>query len=279
MKNIQELKVMNLNELKSEFNISEEVYKLLKNIEVKFKKPIIFKTVTGVPVDATTKIAREKMDRHIIKINTNALDYIEYLLAHECGHIIRTMEAHSKDRVNLALNPIQYSMFCEKVERRIRGVVGATVSMKHAQFLTENVVLMMFNSPVDSRIERWIHEEFPGLRDSQKKYLDHYVSKILSSVGKNIERHSSSYIYEPVTAANYAYLKSLSHIIGEDKIKPFLKNKPLLKLGEELYKYIEVVDEGYVQDMTTVKKWGKILKIDELMAWRNFEDIPMSYAE
>ena len=48
---------------------------------------------------ATSKIARARMPQHIIKYQPQMVQRINHLTAHECGHILRTMEADPSIRV------------------------------------------------------------------------------------------------------------------------------------------------------------------------------------
>ena len=105
---------MNINELSLNYSILPELHSLIDLVHEVSGKDIDLQIIETLQTDGTTKVARERMPKHIIKIKGNQIARINHLVAHECCHILRIMEANPSDRVVPSSNNV--TMNLAKVE-------------------------------------------------------------------------------------------------------------------------------------------------------------------
>jgi hypothetical protein len=71
------------------------------------------------------------------------------------------------------------------------------------------LITQVTSLPVCVRIERWIHREYPSLRDEQRLYLDEDVQRTLQGLSKKVERMTPKTIFRVSNSITYAYLRGL----------------------------------------------------------------------
>src|SRR6059036_2083176 len=83
----------------AEFNLLPPVLEIMERVKEVSGKEIIFRPAPNQLVPATSKIARAIMSNHIIKYQPQMVERINHLTAHECGHILRTIQADPSTRI------------------------------------------------------------------------------------------------------------------------------------------------------------------------------------
>src|SRR5206468_1149575 len=83
------------------------------------------------------------------------------------------------------------------------------------------IITQLTSLPACVRIERWIHREYPSLRNEQRLYLDEDVRRTLQGLTKKVERMTPRTIFRVSNSITYAYLRGLEPVIGKDLRKHF----------------------------------------------------------
>lgn len=139
------------------------------------------------------------------------------------------------------------------------------------------LITQVTSLPACVRIERWIHREYPSLRDEQRLYLDEDETRTLQGLTKKVERMTPKTIFRISNSITYAYLRGLDPVIGKDLRKHFSGRPSITSTGIQLYDAFGEEDTGYSGDIRVTNEWAKILKISDWFAWIGFEDMPESY--
>jgi len=263
---------MNHLELSSRFCILPVLSEIIENVREVSRKDIDFRAVTRLPTYASTKIARDRMERHVIYFRENIADRLTYIIAHECGHIIRMMEAPIEKRVVPGTSIRQRGETIKALDISVEDHPIQLINM-----WIDGLVLQLTNLPVDIRIERWLNREYPGLSDEQQKGLSIDAGKTLAGLSDEVRRITPPKIFQLSNSMTFAYLRGIGEITGERYDREFYGYRSILSAGKTLYKIADSERDDFEGDVTIINSWAKILGLDTAFSWIDFEDMPESY--
>jgi len=269
---------MNINQLSQEYEIEQAVKEVVKKTHDITGKEIEFELLINLDTDGSTKIARERMDKHIIMVKENNTARVNHVIAHECGHIMRMLEARPSDRKIPSINTETLAGAYRDLEHELADIPAVARKDIFERWVA-GVINQLTNLPVDVRIENWLYYGYPGFRDTQRKSLAVDANNCLASLSDRVKKHTIKPIFHKSNAMVYAYLKGISHIMGYDYPSYYEGHPSITKLGEELYNTLDSESEGYAKDVAIINKWAELLDICKWFTWIGFEDVPESYYE
>ena len=88
------------------------------------------------------------------------------------------------------------------------------------------LITQVTSLPACVRIERWLHQEYPPLRNEQRLYLDEDVQRTLQGLSKKLERVTPKTLFRISNSITYAYLRGLEPVTGKDFRKHFSGRRP-----------------------------------------------------
>lgn len=262
----------------TDFNLLPSVRDIIERVKEVSGKDVLFRPAPDQLVPATSKIARAGMPSHIIKYQPKMTHRINHLTAHECGHILRTMEADPAIRV-VPVSDSQTRAVAVKALGNELSHLAEAMRKKMLDIWVGGLITQVTSLPACVRIERWLHEKYPALRDEQRSYLDEDVRRTLQGVSKKVERITPKTIFRISNAITYAYLRGLEPVTGKDLRKHFSGRSAIVTTGIQLYDLLGEEDTGYAGDLSVTNEWARILKISDWFAWIGFEDVPASYVQ
>jgi hypothetical protein len=269
---------MNIKELGHEYELAPAVMEAVSLTKDLTGKEIDFQLSVKLNTDGITKIARERMPQHIIKIRENSPARINHVIVHECGHILRLMKADPVDRVVPSSNARTTGIALDAMKNELLAI-PENVRREAFELWSSGIINQLVNLPVDVRIERWIHLAYPPFRDIQNKSIAFDVKNCVENLSATVRQNTIESIFNKSNAMVYAYLRSISEITGENYSSAFQSYPDIKKTGRKLFAYLESEDGGFQQDIDTINAWAEILKINDWFTWIGFEDVPESYFE
>jgi len=265
---------VNLAELSSSYSLQPVVTEIVRKVKEVSGKDIDFRISDTISVYAVTKIARKRMSQHVVYFRKDVVDRLSYIIAHECGHILRIMEAPEEERVVPAID--------KTTKLKVLGDIkinsfSKPLLAKMIDIWVDGIIMQVTNLPVDVRIEKWIQKSFPSLEKEQISALEKDAEKTLAGLTKKVEMVTPAKIFTISNSMVYAYLRGISTITGKRYDKAFYGRNFILNLGKRLYKLLKEEDHGYSSDIETINLWAKTLGIDDWFHWISFESMPESY--
>lgn len=267
---------MNIDELSQKYNILPVIHEIIELVRNVSKKDVEFQLFINMKTDGITKIARNRMVKHVIKIKENNVARVNHTIAHECCHILRMMEANPSDRIIPFTNNVTNSAAYDTLSSEL-NMLPVNMRQKVFDFWSWGLIMQLTNLPVDSKIEMWLYKNYPALRNYQIKSLETDANLCLVGLSKEVEKNTIGKIFFMSNAMVYAYLKMISLITGVDYSHNFINHINIVNAGNNLYKYLEGEDKGLIQDIEIIKAWGNYLNINDWYTWIGFEDVPDSY--
>ena len=269
---------MKIEELSKEYGIAPAVYDIVTQVSESTGKEVDFELAINLNTDGSTRIARERMPKHIIQIKENSAARVNHIIAHECGHILRTMAAEPAEKVIPASNSKTQTRAFDDLKNEL-GTVPAQARNDLFNLWVSGMINQLVNLPMDVRIESWLYEDYPEFKDTQKKSIEVDVKNSLAGLSDQLKDITIESVFKRSNAMVYAYLKGISGITGKDYVADYESYKDIIKLGEALYDCFEPEDKGFKQDIATINRWAEILDIKGWFTWIGFEDVPESYYE
>ncbi len=230
-----------------------ETNEILKKVQDLTNKDFDYVFNPKLNVLGKVKIARQKMDHHIIYYRENNSRQLNHIIAHECGHIIRIFESDPSYRVIPYTNSTNYELALKDMKADIEKISKLLPKSKVdglIQMLFNGLISQVTNLPVDLKIEEWIYKDYPGLREFQFITLEKQMDDAIAGIDKKIESIIPSKIYNSSHIMNYAYFTILTQITGYKYIKNFkghsfeLKANKLIEIFERYDTKINLYGEG-----------------------------------
>ena len=269
---------MNIDQLSNEYDILPTVRDIVSLIGESTGKEVDFELLINLDTDGIAKIARERMPRHIIRIKENSTARVNHIIAHECCHILRVMQARPSQRIVPSTNTWTTDKAFDALKSEL-SAVPARARDEIFKLWVNGIVNQLVNLPVDVRIERRLYKNYPEFRDIQKKSVEIDVENCLLGLSDQVRNNTIESIFKNSNAMVYAYLKGVYGITGKDYRAEFEPYKDIARLGDLLFACLEHEDKGFTQDVETINKWAELLDIEDWFTWIGFEEVPDSYYE
>jgi hypothetical protein len=270
---------MTLQELQGSTGIEGDVIAILEQTEALTGKPIEFVQDDSLWILASVRVARAFMPVHVIRFRKADPMVLAHLIAHECGHVQRIFAAPPDKR----LAPVTKAKHSDRAIRLLTAdpcVTFDTMDEQHARELLalchQGMVKQVVNLNVDYRIESWLYREYPGLRPNQEKSIGLQVQISVAGLTPEAKRVTPHLVYEGSNAMNYAFLRSVGTMLGQNLVRDYTDSS-ILTLGNRLAAVLEEPDTGFDGDVRESNQWAALLGIGDWFDWQPFEDVPESY--
>ncbi len=135
--------------------------------------------------------------------------------------------------------------------------VGVLFRMWH-----DGAIRQLGNFPVDMRIERWLSDEYPGLRAMQRDALSEQVREGKRTMGSSLREFTPPKVYRASNFMNAAYARYVDRLLRTGSFSAYGRTD-FYRLGRQWADEIwETPDHGYPGDMETIEKWSHALGLD-----------------
>jgi hypothetical protein len=262
-----------------ELELIPETKEILKNVEGLTKKRFKFIPNSRITSHAKLKIARGDMENHVVYYKEGADQRINHIIAHECGHIIRIYEATSSERLTPYFSSKNYEHALEESSEDIGNISKIIYESKLNQLiemLFKGLVMQLTNQPIDLKIEEWIYNDYPGLRESQILSFKSQLHEAIGGLNEKIRSITPSKVYEASHSMNYAYFNVLAEKAGFE-LGAIYNDFEFENKGRSLIGVIEKYENNFGGDVKRIDDWAKILDLSSWYEWKKFEDVPSNY--
>ena len=230
-----------------ELNLLPETRELLKSVQA----------LTGIPVDLqpdpgirgmgrAVYVASEtsRNESHRVLYDPQYEQFLDHLVAHECGHILRLAAVDVSERVALvATSDMQkyaaLQLLPDIEELLERGDVSEHYLGELLPLWLSGTITQLYNTPADIHIEGWIHQDYPALRTIQTASILSSAEQAHLVLNPMIEEVTPRHIWDVSNAMNYALYKSAFNLSGHKELITPYKGTPSEMLGEELFEMVE----------------------------------------
>jgi hypothetical protein len=221
-------------------------------------------------------------DRHLILYDPAERRFLDHLVAHECGHILRFAEAEPGARVVPIMTTECRTRAIDQLGPELtdlvrrgypRGVLADVVPI-----WLSGTVAQLSDTPSDIWIERFIANDYPGLRKVQEASLMRQARELHLVAGKAVERVTPRSVWIASNAMNYALVKAVARLFHRTELMTPYTFSPSRTLGESLFAMVEAEpDDGLAGDRWLSERWAEELGLRDWLEWRRLEELPAGF--
>lgn len=230
----------------------EDVERIRKEVEELTGKGYLLVPDSSIEeyIDATIELARTNEPHHTVRYAPRYQEDLPHILGYEAGHVLRFYRA-----------PEEWQMFpkiTDEHRERVRYELGDYLLKLARKGMPpegmddllkvwhEGTVRQISNTAVDMRIERWLHEDYDGLRPVQRRMLRRQTKENARGLHRMVKSFTPEKVYHASTTMNSAFASYLGWLLRDRKLRqPYLKT-PYCEAGEGLAKLVwETEDEGH----------------------------------
>jgi len=259
----------------------EPVSEILQRVKEVSGKDIEFIEKNDLTAYAGLKMARRNMPSHLIFYKTEHDEVINHLIAHECGHILRTFAAPEEKRLIPYTNDQIKLKALAQIEPEIQKLSSELPFDKLAQIVNlwyDGIVRQVTNFPPDIMIEKWIYDEYPKLRPYQSRCINKQHKEALDGLSKEVMKISPQKILDASNIMNYAFFRIIGIHFGVNYVRPY-NSSPYFDRGKKLATITENYVDSYEGDIEMINKWADFLNLSGWFTWTHFENTPENYQE
>jgi hypothetical protein len=151
--------------------LNSETTRILSLVRQETDREIEMVADPSLKVLAKAKMATGKLTAHVIVYNPNK-KAVDYSIAYECGFILRLYESPEEQRLQFASTEAGTKAIRELVTAP--GGIAKRMSLpdplinQFTEQLFGGLMTQLRSVPIGMRIDQWLWEDYPGLRELQK---------------------------------------------------------------------------------------------------------------
>lgn len=258
----------------------DSVRSILEKIEEQSGKKIKYIEKNDLAMSAKIKMAGRKSSEHLLLYKKDHTPSINYVIANQCGHILRILDAGEDTRFFPVANRrtmLSYMMETESEVDRLTPIFGADKIKKLAILWYEGAVFQVTKMPPDIQIDKWLYDNYPDLRSIQLKSLQRQLQNAVQGLSKDVRKIVPRKIYNVSNIMNFAFFKVLEDHFTLDFVAPYHRTIFLFE-GSKLARMTE---KEYINnhegDIEMINKWAEHLDLTTWFQWKPFDEMPDDY--
>lgn len=229
--------------------------------------------------NATVEVGSASGGRISVRYDPGHAQELPYLVAHECGHLIRMYSVPLESRLMPTTTPEHRRKAIYDnalgIERLSRLGMPDFAIAEMIDFLHKGVVRQVTNFPADFRIERWLREEYPGLQEFQEPALRRQHEDQLKTVRPEVKEMTPKRMFTATNVMNAAYGRYMARLLRHrDMFSPYRRTEFAGQgrtLADEIW---DSEDKGYYySDVTDAQRWAELLGISGWFEWCPLDEV------
>ena len=240
---------------------------IVDQVEQITERPIRFAEDAALPVIANLRIARNGAEEHVMTVRPGG-ESLDYVVAYQCGFVLRLYETPPDQRFDFAASPIDAADRMAALLKAMlpRGDTAAELPAV-AERMSHWLLLTLRSLPVGLRIDRWLRDEHPTLREQQAASLtlqqEENAGHIRWRAGK--VRFPPQFL-----ALDAVHALFTDRLLGTGYFATAYEAVGLLGDGRRLLTILDDLPADPKSDRALVEAWGTALGIRDWFNWVPF---------
>lgn len=243
-------------------------------------------TVSGKGIRAVRKpdlksLARLRMagpgsQEHVLFHRGGDDPLVNHVIANECGHLIRLLAAPPGMRMVAVANERTRSIYRAEIGEDIQRLSLIHGIAELGGFLPlwyESVVFQLTRMPPEIGVERWLHREYPALREIQRTALMEQQAKAAEVLSRGIRRMTPRKVYDASQTMNYAFFRLMEPLTGLRLTAPYERSVFVLQGGELAALAERNLRDDHEGDVTLIRQWADSLALSGWIEWRRLDEV------
>jgi len=258
----------------------EPVQIILKMVEEKSGKRIAYVEKEFLNMQAKLRLAGRNSTEHQLLYRGEHDETINYVIANQCGHILRIIGADEARRFFPVANNqtmMQYVMDIQREVQRLSSVLDEYHIKNLIALWYKSIVFQLTKMPPDIQIEKWLYDEYPELRTIQMKAIEEQLGSAVQGSAESVRTAMPYKVYHVSNIMNYAFFKILEDHFCRDFVRPYYHTVFLFEGG----KLARITEREYVNthegDIDMINTWATHLDLTGWFEWKHYSDMPEDY--
>jgi hypothetical protein len=138
----------------------------------------------------------------------------------------------------------------------------------------EGLVYQLVNYPADLRIEKWLRDNYPELRDPQERSIRYAIGENRKVLKTSTKSFTPTLVYDASATMNAAYARYMANLYRDEKLASRFRHSGYWAEGKTLADEIwSTEDQGYKSDVDSAKVWAFLIGIDGWLEWKRAQEI------
>ena len=159
---------------------------------------------------ASIKIASEDSPAHLLWYKPEFESELPYLSAFQCGMALRSIQAKTVNRFDLASAPAMGQEVKQLIEEHLRKT-GSNVPMSMVsqlcQQLGHGLGLHLRSVPIAIRVDKWLFRDYPALADLQRPSIERQLQEAMHALGPSVRAVAPQRIIDANVGMSCAFAK------------------------------------------------------------------------
>ncbi|HWR57535.1 MAG TPA: hypothetical protein VN328_01490 [Thermodesulfovibrionales bacterium] len=202
----------------------DAVEDILKQVEERTGKAIQLVENKDLPMSAEMRMASKDETKHRLFHRPVCDEQINYVIANQCGHILRLFGVPEDQRFMPVANQrtmMSYVMEMGDEFHRLLKVFGQEKIKQMVRLWYEGVIFQLTKMPPDIMIDKWLYDEYPDLRPIQLSSLIRQRKEAILSLAQDTRTFTPKKIYRVSNIMNYTFFKVLEDHFRLDWVAPY----------------------------------------------------------
>jgi hypothetical protein len=247
---------------------------ILRRLEEESGCPVQVTAMGGLSALATIRIARANATAHYVIYNPLAPSEPDYLIAHACGVALRLFAVPTESRLEVA--PAETGR--EAVDRELAAPGGVVdrfrLSPSQAASLRDKLygglMLQLRTTPVGLRVDRWLWETCPSLRDLQTAGARALLAEGVALLAPDVRDVTPARALAASLAMHGAAAEFWSRTWDEPGVLEPYRQAALDRDGRALMHHWDMLPDDPARDRALIDTWADQLGMADWYEWRPY---------
>jgi hypothetical protein len=225
------------------------------------KQPIITRVPT-IAGEARARLIRPLQAKrpYEIEFARGQERVLDHLVAHEVGHIERLHRVPEEERLFAVATAQNRRRAAEQIAPEILARLGRSVPdellMGFFEIWYQGVCTQLASFPADLRIEQWVHDSYPGIRELQRRSLIQEVHRSFPGFAPEVIALTPPTIFR-------ATMDGMPELVAPFEAHEFAAMGSYL--SERVF---GAADEGHRSDMAATNDWAQAVTLAGWITWQ-----------
>lgn len=211
---------------------------------------------------ASIKIASDDEAAHVLRYKPELESELPYLSAFQCGLALRSIQAKTVNRFDLASTPAMGQEVKRLIEDHLRKTGSAVpISMvpQLCQQLGHGLGLQLRSMPIAIRVDEWLYRDYPALAELQRKSIERQLQEAMHALGPSVRAFAPQRIIDANVGMSCAFAKFWAATWNEPEVGIPFTSAGYGKIGDELLGLVHSLDRSPDGDRELVNQWTERL--------------------
>jgi hypothetical protein len=231
-------------------------------LEEKSGRPVLLHRDHSISGHASIRIASDDASAHLLQYKPEFESELPYLSAFQCGMALRSIQAKTVNRFDLATSPAMGQEVKQLIEEHLR-MTGSDVPMSMVpqlcQQLGHGLGLQLRSMPIAIRVDEWLYRDYPALADLQRKSIERQLLEAMHALGPSVRAFAPQRIIDANVGMSCAFAKFWAATWNEPEVALPFTSAGYSKIGDELLGLVQSLDRSPDGDRELVNQWAERL--------------------